>query len=237
MRIFLELKQKQNKMTQEQYNKYMDGLVLKVASKKTLNKKASITKKAGKGKYLAATALGGGVAGIWGIGKVLSSLLNKKEPVQNAVPEKGIWDKVKETTKKVVDPAKDITKKTISVVKEHPYIAGGAATAALAGGLLGAYLIRKNQKDNKSVAEFVEETKTAAFKKQAAMADKVKEVSDLLVNYGKKGKDLVLDYSQKGLDYAKANPWKTGIAGAGAVGVPAALLSVYYARKNDKSKK
>lgn len=33
-------------MTQEQYNRYMDGLVLKVASKKTLNKKASVTKKA-----------------------------------------------------------------------------------------------------------------------------------------------------------------------------------------------
>lgn len=224
-------------MTQEQYNKYMDGLVLKVASKKTLNKKASVTKKAGAGKPLAAAALGGGVAGAgWGIGKVLSNILNKK-PVQAPVPEKGIWDKVKETTKKVVDPAKDITKKTISVVKEHPYVAGGAATAALAGGLLGAYLIRKNQKDNKGVSESVEEVKVAASKKQAAMADKVKEVSDLLVNYGKKGKDLVLDYSQKGLDYAKANPWKTGVAGAGAVGVPAALLSVYYARKNDKAKK
>lgn len=222
-------------MTQEQYNKYMDGLVLKVASKKTLNKKASITKKAGAGKPLAAVALGSGVAGTgWGIGKVLSNILNKKP---DQVPEKGIWDKVKETTKKVVDPVKDVTKKTVSVVKEHPYIAGGAATAALAGGLLGAYLIRKNQKDNKGVSESVEEVKVAATKKQAAMADKVKEVSDLLVNYGKKGKDLVLNYSQKGLDYAKANPWKTGIAGAGAVGVPAALLSVYYARKNDKAKK
>ncbi len=224
-------------MTQEQYNKYMDGLVLKVASKKILNKKASITKEAGVGKPLTAVALGGGVAGAgWGIGKVLSNFLNKK-PDQDPVPEKGIWDKVKETTKKVVDPAKDITKKTISVVKEHPYVAGGAATAALAGGLLGAYLIRKNQKGNKGVSESVEEVKVAATKKQAAMADKVKEVSDLLVNYGKKGKDLVLDYSQKGLDYAKANPWKTGVAGAGAVGVPAALLSVYYARKNDKAKK
>lgn len=223
-------------MTQEQYNKYMDGLVLKVASKKTLNKKASITKKAGKGKYLAALLLGGGTVGA-GIGAGTLWGQNAKKPAQNAVPEKGVWDKVKETTKKVVDPVKDVTKKTISVVKEHPYVAGGAATAALAGGLLGAYLIRKNQKDNKGVSESVEEVKVATTKKQAAMADKVKEVSDLLVNYGKKGKDLVLDYSQKGLDYAKANPWKTSVAGAGAVGVPAALLSVYYARKNEKAKK
>ena len=33
-------------MTQEQYNRYMDGLILKVASKKTLNKKASFRKRA-----------------------------------------------------------------------------------------------------------------------------------------------------------------------------------------------
>ena len=33
-------------MTQEQYNRYMDGLILKVASKKTLNKKASFKKRA-----------------------------------------------------------------------------------------------------------------------------------------------------------------------------------------------
>lgn len=134
-------------MTQEQYNMYMNGLILKVASKKPLTKTASkftimkrlkdlvnfgpkkleLNSLKNKGKdvldYIKANKLGLGTAAGVGAGATASGF-----GISNALSDAGAATK--------------------GFISANPYAAAGVGAAgALAAGLLGAYLLRKDEKE------------------------------------------------------------------------------------------
>ena len=137
-------------MTQEQYNRYMDGLILKVASKK-LNKTASFRKRAEDVGIIIPSIPTTGTGDGSNVYQGLADKYNKElsDYTNSLLNPKKSW----------LDVAKGYGKQGIDWVKAHPYAtAGGAATAALAAGLVGAYLLRKKSKKT---------TKTASFRKRA----------------------------------------------------------------------
>ena len=141
-------------MTQEQYNRYMDGLVLKVASKK-LNKTASFRKRAedyGIIPSIPSTGTGDGSDVYQNLANMYSKEVQDTYDNMINPPKKSWIDVSKDYVKGKYDQGKNW-------VKAHPYAtAGGVATAALAAGLVGAYLLRKKSKKS---------TKTASFRKRA----------------------------------------------------------------------
>lgn len=141
-------------MTQEQYNRYMDGLVLKVASKK-LNKTASFRKRAEK---IGVNEVGILIPDIPSTGTGNGADVYKEDANRAAKEVQNTYDNIMNPKKSWLDVAKGYGKQGAEWVKAHPYITGGAAAAALAAGLVGAYLLRKNSKKN---------TKTASFRKRA----------------------------------------------------------------------
>ena len=142
-------------MTQEQYNRYMDGLVLKVASKK-LNKTASFRKRAEKIGVNDVDIL---IPDIPSTGTGNGADVYQEAANRNAKEVQDYYNNIMEPKKSWLDVAKGYGKQGIDWVKAHPYAtAGGVATAALAAGLVGAYLLRKKSKKN---------TKTASFRKRA----------------------------------------------------------------------
>ena len=145
-------------MTQEQYNRYMDGLVLKVASKK-LNKTASFRKRAENYGITVPTSEQMASIVIPSTGTGNGADVYQEAANRAAKEVQDYYNNIMNPKKSWLDVAKGYGKQGIDWFKAHPYAtAGGVATATLAAGLVGAYLLRKKSKKN---------TKTASFRKRA----------------------------------------------------------------------